>query len=116
MIISYMFSSPTTMVVSDRYSFFLAIEVAGVFLLFRNLVTNINTEGMVYKFIFALAKYSYGIYLFHYFVIYRLFGIFKRVYTPVLMIILLVLVVIICLAVMSILNRIPYLNQVIGAK
>ena len=116
MILTYIRSSPDAMICCNRYSVFLAVEVAGVFLLFRNLVTNINHNGIVYKFVFALAKYSYGIYLFHNFVIYRLFGILKGMYTPVLMVVLLVSVIFICLAVMALLNRVPYLNQIIGAK
>ena len=116
MLIAYVYSTPTKMVYSNRYSFFLAVEVAGVFLLFRNYVNNINEDGIVYKFIFSLAKYSYGIYLFHYFLIYRLFDFLRGGYTPLVMIILLVSTIVICLCVMAVLNSVPYLNKIIGAK
>lgn len=117
MIMSYINSSPTYMASPHRYSIWLCLEVSGIFLLFRNTDFNINMDGIPYKIIFALAKYSYGIYIFHYSVIMFLMrNLIIHVNHSLYMVIIFVLTVAICITIMSILNRIPYLNQVIGAK
>lgn len=69
---SYLFSIPGEMFIFSRYSIFTAIEVIGVFLLFKNFtklnlnidfITNPNKWG--HKIIMSFAKYSYGLYLVH---------------------------------------------------
>ena len=117
LVMSYFNSSPTYMAYPHRYSILLCLEVSGIFLLFRNTEFHINEDGIVYKIIFALAKYSYGIYIFHYSIIlYLMRNLIIHTNHSLYMVILIVLTLSISIAAMAILNRIPYLNQVIGAK
>lgn len=71
-ICSYLLSGPGNLYKFDRYSIFMALEVMGVFLLFKNFhKLNINVDFLTQpgrilnKFTLLLAKYSYGIYLVH---------------------------------------------------
>ena len=70
--ISYQHSSVDFMFEFNRYSIFNSIIVIGVFLLFKNyskFKINIHLKylkSIFKKFASALAKYSYGIYLIHY--------------------------------------------------
>ena len=117
MIKSYLLSSPTYMAYPHRYSLWLCLEVAGIFLLFRNTDFHINEDGILYRIIFALAKYSYGIYIFHYSVmLYLMRNLIIHVNHSLYMVIIISLTLGISVAIMSILNRIPYLNRIIGAK
>lgn len=117
MILSYINSSPTYLAYPHRYSILLCLEASGIFLLFRNTEFNIDKDGILYKIIFALAKYSYGIYIFHYSVImYLMRNVIIHVNHSLYMVIIFVLTVSVCIIIMSIMNRIPYLNNVIGAK
>ncbi|WP_297982833.1 acyltransferase family protein [uncultured Methanobrevibacter sp.] len=109
-------SSPTKMFYFNRYSIFLAIEAAGVFLLFRNHKFNINKEGYAYKFIFSMAKYSYGMYLIHYPLIVLLYKILPPMNQVILVIVLFVLIVPLTMIIMDLLNRVPYVKGIIGAK
>lgn len=120
-IVSGMLSTPPEMYVFDRYSIFLAIEVTGIFLLFKNANININflknPDGIVRKAIFSIAKYSYGIYLIH-MVILNFILAFTIDILPynALIVTLFVGSLIISWFIMAILNRIPYLREIIGAK
>lgn len=124
MVFSYHLSKPGSIYIFDRYSIFVAIEVVGVFTLFKNfdklkIRPNFlyNPEGIFRKFVFTLAKYSYGIYLLHNTtkaIIFRLLNHSHGFYVT--SIILIIGTLSISLIVMSLLNRIPYVNQVIGAK
>ena len=116
MVISTLLSSPTRMYMFNRYSILMCLEVAGVFLLFRNTDFKINEDGLVYKFIFSLAKYSYGIYLLHYPILLILVRLLRPMPQIQFCILLFVLLVPIVLIIMSLLNRVPYVNRVIGAK
>lgn len=69
------------------------------------------------KSVFSIAKYSYGMYLNHIFFRNILYAYFKPMltYEP-LILVLSASTLVIAWLVMALLNRIPYLNQVIGAK
>ena len=113
----------------DRYSIFMSLEVIGVFLLFKNAGKfNIhlnffeNPEGIFRKSAFALAKYSYGIYLIHAFIVVLLvkllfqFNVDAMMPIELFIIMVLVLTIGIAVMVMAILSRIPYVSGWIGAK
>lgn len=124
-ILSYMMSSVEGIYSFDRYSILFAIEVCGLFLLFKNFnKLNIhigfleNPNGIFRKSIFSIAKYSYGIYLIHSAVLLIVKLKLKQYDLAYMQFIVLLFlgVLFVSWAVMAILNRIPYLNQVIGAK
>lgn len=115
-------SSASEFFVFDRYSLPLSLEVIGVFLLFKNFHKfNIDfkfetVEKIFKRFVFDIAKYSYGIYLVQ--------GLFLCIYSNLLpyhdfysnVIILFLLILFSSYILMDILNRVPYVNGVIGAK
>ena len=107
----------------DRYSLPMAVEVMGVFLLFKNfnkfnITLNFlkNPESIFKKLIFLIAKYSYGIYLIQ--------GLYLCIYVKILpyygfyihVVLMFVLIVFSSLATMYVLDKVPYINKVIGAK
>ena len=123
MIIVTYLSSPGKFHTLNRYSLPIALEVIGVFLLFKNF----NKFGLNWNFIknenslfrrltSLIAKYSYGIYLIQ--------GLFLCIYVKILpyhdiyslMIILFVLIVASSMITMHILNKVKYVNRFIGAK
>lgn len=123
LIISWYFSTPSEMYNLDRYSLPMSIEVAGVFLLFKNFEKfNISfdkikpIEQAFRRLVAYLARYSYGIYLIQ--------GMFLCIYAKILpyhgfyshVIIMFILIVASSLITMHILNYIPYVKDVIGAK
>ena len=122
LIMALHFSTPEDFYIFSRYSLPVAIEVMGVFLLFKNfskLPVSFNflekPDGIFRKSVATLAKYSYGIYLIHMAILFLLLkmpihGYNLRVFIGLFATILLSVLI------MSILNRIPYVNQVIGAK
>ena len=124
MYISYLNSTVSSFYLFERYNILMAIEVSGIFLLFKNFSKfNININffnnenGIYHKSIFSLAKYSYGIYLVHRVIINLFYLIFKQVNSYKLMfIILLVGSLFLSWGLLALLNRVPYINQVIGAK
>lgn len=124
MAISYLYSTQTEFFLFDRYSIFGAIEVAGVFTLFKNFnKLNFrpgflyNPSGIFRRLVAALAKYSYGMYLTHAMLI-------KIMAKPIMLscgykmttLLLMLACTFIPLGVLALLNRIPYINQIIGAK
>lgn len=123
---SYIFSSSTFIFKFSMYSIFSAIYASGIFLLFRNfsgikLPTFMsNPNGIVRKSIYSLAKYSYGFYLIHqpvmdiFIKILKYFGMFKGYYT--LYFTLGIVTLAVSWLIMVGLDRIPYVNKVIGAK
>lgn len=109
----------------NRYSIFNAIEVTGIFLLFRN-YAGLNfgalskPDSIIRKAISSIAKYSYGFYLIHQPImdIFISVLVYTNMYTGYysLFIKLFVVTLVISWLLMALLNRIPYINQVIGAK
>ena len=121
------YSTASDIFVFSRYSIFNAIEVTGIFLLFRNFSgVNLhskflsNPNGIIRKSIFSIAKYSYGIYLIHQAImdIFRAFLKYFDMQNGFISLYFTLFVVTLggSWLVMALLNRIPYVNQVIGAK
>lgn len=131
---SYLLSTNQSFYNFDRYSFLTAIEVIGVFIVFKNFnafkigfLSNekslpyklfVDKDSYFKRFAFTLAKYSYGIYLIHtaiLSVLYRSlsYGMFN--YTRYFLS-LFILDLIISLLVMGFLSRVPYVKDWIGAK
>lgn len=109
---------------NDRLSIFIVIETIGIFLLFKNFSKfNLNfnfltnPDGIFRKSVFSIAKYSYGMYLNHLLFRNILYTFFKPMmdYKP-LIVVLIVTDLLAAWFFMALLNRIPYLNQIIGAK
>ncbi len=121
---SYLLSDTSTIYQFERYSIFLAIEVIGIFLTFKNisqLNINIsffsNPDGIFRKSVFSLAKYSYGIYLTQQiFMNLVLALVLHHVHYKMLVLLLFVGSLGISWIVMALLDRVPYINKVIGAK
>ena len=123
-ILSYIFSTPTNMNVFQRYHIIRVFEVIGVFILFKNFFKlNINwnflsnPDGIFRKSIFSIAKYSYGIYLIHrVFICIFVFALADFISFKLLMILTFVLTLLVSWGILAGLNRIPFVNKVIGAK
>ena len=121
-LVAYLNSNPTKIYAIHRYSIFMAIVSVGIFTLFKN-VDKLNLEifngqnSIFRKTTFSIAKYSYGIYLTH-MVFLNLIYIFilPFVHYKVLMLAVFLGALIIPWLMLAILNRVPYINQVIGAK
>lgn len=122
MLAGYFVSTPEKLVMFDRYSIFLAFEVAGIYLVYKNIdKRNINIfqkeDGFLRKSSFSIAKYSYGIYLIHQVVMnFLVILLLPRLPYALTVIMLFVLTLGISWLVMALLNRVPYINRVIGAK
>lgn len=122
--ISYLNSTVESIYIFERYNILIAIEVTGVFLLFKNfskfnfknrLLT--SNESIFRKIIFSIAKYSYGIYLVHRVILVLAYKLLYDILPyKILVITLFISAVCISWFILAILNRIPYINQVIGAK
>jgi peptidoglycan/LPS O-acetylase OafA/YrhL len=122
-----MFSSDTTIYKFDIYSIFNAMEVTGIFLLFRN-IKGVNLHGVILttaekifrKAAFSLAKYSYGFYLIHQAIMDIFIKILKHfdMFTGYksLFVLLFVVTLGVSWILMAGLDRIPYVNKVIGSK
>lgn len=128
-ILGYQYSSPTEMFAFNRYSIICAITVIGVCIVFKNydklkiygLTKKLNGSFISTVFensVFSIAKYSYGIYLIHVIVLVLIKNpllAFCNSY-KISFIAIFVLCILCSWAVMAILNRVPYVNKVIGAK
>lgn len=109
---------------TGRLSIYKITEVIGIFILFKNYKKlNINFDALpklkatFKKSAFSIAKYSYGIYLCHMLFRNILFDYFKPIFGYKIFVLILIFgTLLISWLVMALLNRIPYLNQVIGAK
>ena len=115
MICSYMFSNDTLIYRFDRYAIFMALNAAGVFLLFKNF--NFNPKGILRDFITRIAQYSYGIYLAHVAVLSVTIEIFEKTLPYNLWTITLVLVTLfVPMGLLYIFSKVPYLKDIIGVK
>lgn len=119
---SYLLSAPNKIYIFDRYSILLVIEVIGIYLVYRNIDKKHfdvfhNPDRFLRKAASSIAKYSYGIYLCHE-VILNLFIIAFLRTVPYKLTLILVFVCTLgaSWAIMAALNRVPYLNKVIGSK
>ena len=107
----------------NRYSLFLSVEVAGIFLLFKNFHKfNINLnfseklDKLFRRIVFDIAKYSYGIYLIQ--------GLFLCIYAQIVpyhefysnFIEIFILIVVSSMLTMYVLEKVPYINKEIGSK
>ena len=125
MYISYLWSPLGTMYNFGRYSIFIAIEVFGVFLLFKNFnkfnlnINFLSKENSLFrKFTLVLAKYSYGLYLVHFPLLRILMKILplKTLHYKGSVLSLFVLDLIGSLLILYLFNKIPYINEYIGVK
>lgn len=129
MSISYFLSTPAEIYHFDRYSIFIAIEVTGVFLLFKNFnKLNIrleflnNPKSLYRRIVFSIARCSYGMYLTHAVILaiiwhkfFKNIGFFMS-HNTLTMIVLLIMTVFISWQTINILSRIPQLSKIVGAK
>jgi surface polysaccharide O-acyltransferase-like enzyme len=124
LIISYINSNNSEFYIYDRYNILMVVEVIGIFTFFKNFEKfNINLNSIdkpvsiFKKAVFSIAKYSYGIYLIHRFFLTILYdGLHKYFLFKPLIIILFIGTLVISWVLLTILNRVPYLNQIIGSK
>ncbi|MEE0939181.1 acyltransferase family protein [Methanobrevibacter sp.] len=119
---SYLSSTPSKMAFLERYSILYAIEVTGIFVLFKcldnvNMGFLSNPDGVFRKSVFSIAKYSYGIYLLHRVILVLLYKYYAgHIPYKLLLLILFAGGLGISWLVMALLNRVSPINQVIGAK
>ena len=125
MVISYILSTPKNFYVFDRYSIFVAMEVIGIYSLFKNfdkLNINLNflknENGIFRRFIKTLAKYSYGMYLTHAVFIAILLKLVSVKFFGFKVYIVIILLggLFLPMIVLNLLNRIPYIKDIIGVK
>ncbi len=129
MILSYVYSVPTRFFTFNRYSIFMSLEVAGVFLLFKNAGKfNLevrfftNPEGIFRKAIATLARYSYGLYLTHAFVLILItkflnhYAVYTMIPFSLYLLIIFVGTIVIAIFGMYILKHIPYIKGYMGVK
>ena len=121
-VVSYLNSSTSNLYFVSRYSIFLTIEVIGIFLLFKNIdkknIEFFNSPNSIFRKVsFAIAKYSYGIYLVHQ-VFMNLLIILLIPYTGYKLLIALLFIGTLGISyfVLYLFNKIPYINKVIGIK
>ena len=115
MVCSYLFSSTTLIYRFDRYAIFMALNAAGVFLLFKNF--NFNPKGIIRDFITKVAQYSYGIYLVHVAVLSVTIEIFEKTMPYNLWTITLFLVTLfVPMGLLYLFSNVPYLKSIIGVK
>lgn len=124
----YLFSTKSTIFVFDRYSILMAFEVMGIFLLYRNLeekhvLTKAVPEkikAIFKKSVMSIARYSYGMYLiFNVILVLNILtlkhlDLYYRFKVD--SVVLFIATLLISWFIMAALNRVPYLNQIIGAK
>ncbi len=123
--LSYLYSDATQLYKFSRYSLPISIEVIGVFLLFKNFyklninwdfLSNPNNGG--HGLIEDIARCSYGIYLTHSVMLQVVIGFLPNFLLSygALVFIFSLLTLFIPLAILLLLNKVPYLNAVIGVK
>lgn len=127
-IFSYLFSTTEFTYTFDRYSIIIALEATGVFLLFRNLdekkvfsdIIPNKINSIFKKSVESIAKYSYGIYLIHNIIMFITVSILKymNLYNRYKLDVLILFIAGLfgSWIIMALLNRIKYVNSVIGAN
>ena len=122
---SWYFSTPDSVYNFNRYSLPTTIEAIGVFLLFKNynkfgfeLNFIKNEKSWFRKLISLIAKNSYGIYLIHAAIISIILNSIPGFsnHINLFVVVMLITTVFVSLGIMEILNKIPYVNAVIGSK
>ena len=122
MYFSYANSTPAEMYYMSRYSICLAVEVIGIFLLFKNIdsmkINALVGEGSILrKTSFSIAKYSYGIYLVHQFVMNILMVLLiPFVNYKGLIVLLSIGTLVFSWGILALLNRVPFMGNIIGSK
>ena len=127
LLISYCLSTPDSIYAFDRYSLFNSIAAIGLFLFLKNIGKfNIhinffeNPDGIFRRFVFGVAKNSYGMYLMHY-VVLAAINIFFSIIFPdstfiIRVTVFIVLTYVLSWGIIEILSRIPYLEKYVGSK
>ena len=106
----------------NRYSICLAIEVIGIFLLFKNIDKKqldvfVAENSILRKISFSIAKYSYGIYLVHqFFLNFLMLFLIPFAHYKGLVILLPIGTLILSWGLLAALNRVPYMGNIIGSK
>ena len=118
--IGYLRSSPTNLACFQRYSIFNTLIAISLFIIFKNFSKfNLKVKFNAFrKLLSSLAKYSYGIYLVHYPLIFISGYALPKATMPYgLLIIVSVLIGLFgSMGILAVLNRVPYVNGIIGAK
>ena len=113
--LSYLFSSTELIYKFERYTIFVSLEAAGVFLLFRN--ANFDAKGCLEKVISKIAQYSYGIYLAHVAVLILCKRLIPNIFPYTLWtLILFLLVLLIPMTLLYLFSKVPVLKNNIGVK
>ncbi|WP_458404756.1 acyltransferase [Methanobrevibacter sp.] len=123
-IMCYLFSTTKHTYIMDRYSIMNITLSIGLFLLFKNFSKFnfhpdflYNPDGIFRKLVFSLATYSYGMYLVHRFFMHLIHKYFKHTLGYFSLVALMFFATLILTwGLLVILNRIPYVNRVIGVK
>ena len=119
---SYINSSVAEIYYMNRYSICLAIEVIGIFLLFKNIDKKqldvfVAENSILRKISFSIAKYSYGIYLVHqFFLNFLMLFLIPFAHYKGLVILLPIGTLILSWGLLAALNRVPYMSNIIGSK
>ena len=124
---SFIHSNPHKLYNCDRYSIYNVAKVAGIFLLFRNFSGfTFNNDslskvgGILKKPIVSIAVYSYGFYLLHQPILNIVVAVMQKNHLFVgygsLFLKLFLITLFICWIIMAVLDKIPYVNQLIGSK
>ena len=123
MILTYLLSDNTGFYMFNRYNIFLAIEVSGIFLLFKNagklkIDFSFLSRGILYKIIMAFATYSYGLYLVHRPLTVLIMEVlpFEILHYKLYVLLLLIIDVVFSFAILYVLNKIPIVKDWIGVK
>lgn len=118
--IGYLRSTPTNLSCFQRYSIFNTLIAISLFIIFKNFSKfnlKVHFNGFR-KLLSSLAKYSYGIYLVHYPLIFISGYALPKESMPygLLIVVSIIIGLFGSMGILAILNRVPYVNGIIGAK